>query len=209
MPVINWIPPDPTDLILAGEEMRLNALGGSVLASQLGPLQAAKVERFAGSCSPLILEIAENMLVIADDQGYAPMHPDFTPYHSRLRSRFQRSMIANNAVICTPCGAIYPFDTGLSGQLINNFVQNTARFQITGVTRDSAGATLGNCRVVMLEVARISVNGTPVVAETISDGSGNYTIEVALNTAHQGIAYKDGSPDVAGISIDTLTPAQV
>ena len=100
-------------------------------------------------------------------------------------------------------------DTGLSGLLINNFVQNTARFQITGVTRDSAGTALGTCRVVMLEVGRIAKGEMPVVAETISDGSGNYTIEVALNTAHQGIAYKDGSPDVAGISIDGLTPAQV
>lgn len=209
MPVITWLVPDPTDLVIQGEELRLNALGGSVLASQLGPLQAAKVERFAAGCSPLILEIAENGIVVAGDQGYAPMHPDFTPYHCRLRSRFQRSMIAVNAVICTPCGTIVPFDAGLSGMLINNFVQNTARWQIVGVTRDSAGTALGICRVVMLELGRIAVGEMPIVAETTSDGSGNYTIEVALNTAHQAISYKDGSPDVAGISVDSLTPAQV
>ena len=102
MPVITWLIPDPTDIVIAGEEMRLNAIGGSILASQLGPLQASKVERFAGSCSPLVLDYAETAILVADEQGYAPMHPDFTPYHCRLRSRFQRSMIAANAVICSP-----------------------------------------------------------------------------------------------------------
>lgn len=209
MPVITWLMPDPTDLVIQGEEMRLNALGGTVSASQLGPLQLAKVEKFAGGCSPLVLETAESNMVVQGDQGFAPMHPDYTPYDCRLRSRFQRSMIANNAVICTPCGTIIPMDTGLSGLLINNFVQGTERWQITGVTRDGAGAPLGNCRVVMLEVGRIAVGQAPVVAETVSDGSGNYSIEVALNGAHQAIAYLDGSPDRAGISIDALVPAQV
>lgn len=198
MPVIRNVPRDPTDLVLQGGQMRREAIASGIHAGRR-PLQMSAL--FIGYADTL-----PNILVY-DAEAYTPAHPDFTPYHARLRSPFLGSMISNNSCISTPCGAIYPHDIG--NHLMNAFTQGTSRWQIVGVTRDSAGTALGNCRVVMLEVSRIAVTGQPVVAETISDGSGNYTIEVAGNTAHQGIAYKDGSPDVAGISLDTLTPAQV
>jgi hypothetical protein len=193
MPVIIYVPPDPTDFVIQGESFRSEAV--------LQPINNVISPFLAYSGEPL------NSIIVAGLQDYPPMQPAFAVRHARLRSPFDGSMIGANAVICTPCGAVYPVDIG--NHLMDEYVGATSRWQITGVTRDNAGATLGNCRVVMLEVSRIAVGETPVVAETISDGSGNYTIEVALNTAHQGIAYKDGSPDVAGISIDTLTPAQV
>lgn len=209
MPVIRWILPDPTDLVIQGEEMRLNSLGGSVMASQLGPLQASHINQIASQWGPLILDDAENTIVIAGDETYAPMHPDFTPYDARQRSIFQRSMIAANAVLCTPCGAIVPINKGVSGRLINNFVQSTSRWLIIGVTRDGVGAALGNCAVTMMETGRVYVDGAPVVAQTISDVSGNYSVEVPLNTAYWGLAYKDDTTDGSGASINTLTPSQV
>jgi hypothetical protein len=73
-------------------------------------------------------------------------------------------------------------------------------FSITGVTRDSAGAALGTCIVHLFE--------TPTdieVAQTTSDGSGNFTFTIGNNAGYFYIvAYKAGAPDVAGTSINTL-----
>jgi hypothetical protein len=198
MPVIRNVPQDPTDLVIQGEQLRQAAISSGIHSGG-SPLQMSAL--FLNAVEP-----RANILV-EDGEAYIPAHPDFTPYHARLRSPFAGTMISNNAVISTPCGALFPMDIG--NHLMDTFTGTTSRWQITGVTRDNAGATLGNCWVAILEAGRIAKGESPLVAETISDGSGNYSVEVALNTAHQGIAYKDGSPDVAGISSNILTPTQV
>lgn len=200
MPVIRSVPQDPTDLVISGEQFRATAIQDGIHIGNAPVMTSVFFEDDEG----YILHQAP--VLVADD--LSPLTVQITPPREALRNPFAGTMIGSNIGVCTPCGAIYPH--GIGAHLMNSFfVQNSARWQIVGVTRDSAGSPLGNCRVVMLEIARIAVNGAPVVGETVSDGSGNYTIEVWGNTAHQGIAYKDGSPDVAGISIDTLTPAQV
>jgi hypothetical protein len=83
------------------------------------------------------------------------------------------------------------------------------RWFLTGTTRNSAGVALGDCRVIVLEVGRIAVQGAPVVAETVSDGAGAYSVEVPLNTAYQVLAYKEGAPAVTGATLNTVTPTQV
>jgi hypothetical protein len=97
-------------------------------------------------------------------------------------------------------------------------LQNASnRFAISGVTKDSTGAALGNCRVVCEETGRQAVGagggvvgpGSPIVGETISDGSGNYTIPVAMNIGHQLMAYKAGGTDVAGITRNDVTPTHI
>ena len=75
-----------------------------------------------------------------------------------------------------------------------------------GVTVDEARVPLGNCRVVIFDVGQLAVTGSPVVAETMSDGSGNYSVAVPGPTALQAIAYKPGSPDVAGITRADVVP---
>jgi hypothetical protein len=77
---------------------------------------------------------------------------------------------------------------------------------LIGVTKDGTGAALGGCRVVVFETGRIAKDGAPIIAETISDGSGNYSVEVPGNKAYQAIAYKPGSPDVAGVTRNDLVP---
>ncbi len=73
---------------------------------------------------------------------------------------------------------------------------------LTGVTRDSAGAALGGCVVDLFttsdDVLRFS---------TVSDASGNFSFSLPSNgwTCYL-VAYKAGSPDVAGVTVNTLTP---
>jgi hypothetical protein len=108
-----------------------------------------------------------------------------------------------NAGIATNCGAWISQDYF---PLINLFAQSNQQWVITGITKDSTGAALGNCRVVAFETGRIAKDGAPVVGETISDGSGNYSIPVPLNTIYHLVGYLPGSPDVAGSTVNKVTP---
>lgn len=74
-------------------------------------------------------------------------------------------------------------------------------FSITGVTRDSAGAALGSCVVDLFQTG-----GDIFIATTTSDGSGNFTLATPNNAGtFYLVAYKPGSPDVAGTTVNTLT----
>lgn len=70
---------------------------------------------------------------------------------------------------------------------------------ISGQTLDSNGSALANCYVEL----ELSSSGAQV-ATTISDGSGNYSFLVGNGATYQATAYKVGSPDVAGITVNTL-----
>jgi hypothetical protein len=77
------------------------------------------------------------------------------------------------------------------------------RFSISGVTRDGAGATLGNCTVHLFDSATDTE-----LDETISDASGNYAFSLGTNCGfYYLVAYKPGAPDVSGVSINTITAA--
>lgn len=194
MPVIVEPPSDPALPMILGEEKRTAILALPVLA-----------------CSPLLSGAAEpNPLaapvLIAGEQDRRPLSGSYpVPPREVLRDWPGGTMLAANAGVATPCGAWLPM---LPNEcFISRFVQSTVRWQLAGITRDATGAALGNCRVIVLEVGQQFVQGAPIVAETTSDGSGNYTIEVPRNTAYQLLCYKAGSPDVAGASVNTLTPA--
>lgn len=75
-------------------------------------------------------------------------------------------------------------------------------FAITGVTKDSTGAPLGSCPVVLFRTADNSV-----AAQTTSDGSGNYRVDASPAIPHYAVAYKAGSPDVAGTTKNNLVGA--
>lgn len=73
---------------------------------------------------------------------------------------------------------------------------------ITGVTRDSAGATLGNCTVHLFN----TINDIEI-AEMVSDATGNYSFTIDGNGQQRyAVAYLAGSPDVAGTTVNTLIP---
>jgi 3-dehydroquinate dehydratase len=73
-------------------------------------------------------------------------------------------------------------------------------FKISGITRDSTGAALASCAVHLFESA------TDIeIAQTVSDAIGQYQIVIGNNAGFFYIvAYKSGSPDVAGTTVNTL-----
>lgn len=85
-----------------------------------------------------------------------------------------------------------------------------SRYLITGVTKDQTGAVLGNCVCEAFEAVNTTNTNNPkgrLVGMTTSDANGNYSIEVySSSTATFNVdAYKAGSPDVAGTTLNTLT----
>ena len=83
-------------------------------------------------------------------------------------------------------------------------------FYFVGTTKTGAGVALANCRVTLIDVSRVSDAfysfGQPVVAQQVSDGSGNFSIQ-ARNSDHMLMAYKDGSPELGGLTRDDVIPS--
>jgi hypothetical protein len=81
------------------------------------------------------------------------------------------------------------------------------RYVISGVTYDKSGTPLGGCTVQVF-----SVETPPVLrGAAVSLANGTYSIEVTAYTVtalnFQAVAYLPGSPDVAGVTVNTLVPA--
>ena len=73
-------------------------------------------------------------------------------------------------------------------------------YKISGVTKDSTGAALGNCVVHL-----IGTTNDRLYDQITSDASGNYEFRSASPTQNfYVVAYKAGSPDVAGTTVNTL-----
>lgn len=144
--------------------------------------------------------------VMQDEDAFGPMN-SFVDGNRLAAHRSKAGILAirDNAGIATPCGMWVWSDWP---PLMQRLVFATPLWILSGTTRDSAGSVLANCRVVVFETARLAVNAAPIVAETISDGAGNYSVTVPLNTHYQAIAYLPGSPDVAGITRADVKPAQ-
>lgn len=73
-------------------------------------------------------------------------------------------------------------------------------FAITGVTRDVSGNVLGSCVVKLYRT-----DNDQMVGFTTSDASGNYRIYANTAYTYYAVAYKAGSPDVEGTTVNTLT----
>lgn len=84
-------------------------------------------------------------------------------------------------------------------------VRGVANFRISGQTLDSGGSALASCIVQLFRTGDDSL-----VAETTSDGSGNYSFTLPYNSGtFYAVAYKQGSPDVMGTTVNTLVAAQI
>jgi hypothetical protein len=190
VPIINYVPQDPTDTVIQGEQLRVagfdarpNFQGNVQILDPLGAL--GEITQDADAFLPMNQFIEINRLSIR-------------------RNRLGGFQIRNNAGICTPCGEWVSLDTS---PLLLQYQQATVHWRISGVTRDAYGAPLSGCAVWALETGRLNVGGVPVVDQETSDGSGNYALDTATNSLHQVIAYKSGP--LAGISVNTVTPTQV
>ena len=71
---------------------------------------------------------------------------------------------------------------------------------LSGITRDSSGVALGGCEVeLMLTATDVKVD------KVASDTSGNYSFKSGqYGKTYYIVAYKAGSPDVAGTTVNTL-----
>jgi hypothetical protein len=72
-------------------------------------------------------------------------------------------------------------------------------FVITGVTKDATGAALGACTVELF-----STDLDVREDKAVSDAAGVYRFYVCPTATKYLVAYKAGSPDVAGTSVNTL-----
>jgi hypothetical protein len=79
----------------------------------------------------------------------------------------------------------------------------TLNMQMSGVTRDSTGAILGNCRIFIFRTEDRSL-----VRELIADASGNWSTSMMVGGPFFIVAYHSAEP-LAGTTVDTLTPVQV
>ena len=130
-----------------------------------------------------------------------------------------------NPIITIPRGAVYR--SGLAKQItmpvlddsfgrhtsLDSFIETTRKWFVIGVTKDSVDAALGNCRVLIMQTDKVRVNidqlANPIIADVISDGSGNYSVQMNKNLPLQVMSYKTGSPDVGGVTVNTVIPTEV
>jgi len=80
----------------------------------------------------------------------------------------------------------------------------SCRFRLlSGITRDSTGAALGNVTVQVFETAT-----DRYITEVISDANGVYVIPVGIGTGpYYLVAYIAGAPDRGGTTVNTLVGA--
>lgn len=79
-------------------------------------------------------------------------------------------------------------------------------FTLTGTTVNGSGVAVPNARVIAYQSGwRYVDGGTKIIAETVSDGSGAFSM-LLRNIDYQLVAYKEGSPDLGGVSRQDVTP---
>ena len=245
--------PDPTDIVMQGEQsfMRtlmptslLDPVIGSVasvlkwswpfarngrhaeygLLNQVGPkvMSGGSVEMLPiADASPAPLPEPNTRWLAPLTNSALPagtMIPGSEPEPSRVvqgtggesaKATQPRTEILNSGLAKYAVAPVPSVDFGRRLTL-DTFRESAVRWFVSGVTKDSAGAALGTCRVVLMQANKIAVNAdanaNPVRAETTSDGSGNYSIQVSSSEPVQLIAYKAGGPDVAGVTVNTVAP---
>lgn len=75
------------------------------------------------------------------------------------------------------------------------------RSRITGITKDSTGTALGGSVVHLYRTS----DDVEVDQVTSDAGDGTYSVGAPTDDQHYAVAYKPGSPDVAGTTVNTLT----
>jgi len=207
MPIIRDTLKDPTDLVMQGEQLRAASFLTSVSGWGL----------LAGSAD--MMNTLPFLLVEAEDEEATGMIANGLIAQARLRSIENGACMSANCGIVTPTGAMVFMDYSL----ISTFVEASVLWALTGVTRDYTTQTaIAGCEVDAHEVGRLAVaagssrtfysTGNPnpgqfegnqsLVGQTISDGSGNYTIPVGTN------AFSVGPITLSDTYTITISPGQ-
>lgn len=91
---------------------------------------------------------------------------------------------------------------GQVGTVIYRSPGGFSNIALEGVSRDNVGAPLAGCRVDLCQ-------GNIIKESIVSDAGGNYRFSNPGSGPFFIIAYKPGSPDVAGATVNTLQPVVV
>lgn len=113
-----------------------------------------------------------------------------------------RSEVALSGLLNTSTASVLPFEFGQ--QVLDGPISYQV-FTLTGTTVNSLGVPVPGCRVIAYQSGLRYVGGAPIIAETISDGSGVFSM-LLRNIDYQLTAYIEGSPDRAGITKQNITP---
>lgn len=127
-------------------------------------------------------------------KGYKPCNREGVGGSIKAISQFNSNF--------TPCLIVKAID-GDEDMFFRSPAMNGVSWTLSGVTKDSAGAVLGSC-VVQLFYTLDDV----FLSHQISDPTtGVFKFQASPNAApYYMTAYKPGGPDVAGITVNTLTP---
>ena len=90
--------------------------------------------------------------------------------------------------------------SGAPGVIFRSPKFSTTNAIITGITKDSTGATLGSCVVQLFRTV-----DDVFMLESVSDGAGAYTLTAIGSGPFYIVAYKAGAPDAAGTTVNTLS----
>jgi hypothetical protein len=189
--MILGVPQEPTDLVIEGEQLR-----------QESYVQATDPARsvMAGFQTQTLLSFAAPVL---DEEDYfPPMNNLVATVDARVSSVVGQGVRANAGVACTS-GAWLPVRANeCLAQTMSARPGAWTRYSLTGVSRDSSGAALATCTVKVF----LTGNDTKQF-ETVSDASGNWSIDVGANPGpFYFVEYKTGAPDRAGTSLNTNVP---
>lgn len=135
----------------------------------------------ARGASPLLIRPASLV-------AYYPVGGDASPEPDRWKNRYDLTL--GNAPTKAEHPRLYPPNTGWQLDGIPLF--------IVGITRDNVGNPLGGCTV-----KRFRTSDDVLLSSTTSDGSGNYSLPGDTSPSYL-VAYKAGSPDVAGVTVNTI-----
>ena len=97
----------------------------------------------------------------------------------------------------------------MAGPVVLDRPASSVRWIVSGTTRDSTGAALAGCRVVLLDASRLTQDSTMSVVDTMISANvptGGFTFEVPGGGDFWIIAYLPGSPDRAGATLHPITP---
>ena len=102
----------------------------------------------------------------------------------------------------SPCLTVKAID-GDEDMFFRSPVMQGVSWNIAGITKDSTGAVLGSCTVHLFYTGP-----DQFISATTSDSStGAYSFKIGPTAGpFYVVAYKAGSPDVAGTTVNTLTP---
>jgi hypothetical protein len=117
-----------------------------------------------------------------------------------------RREVKDSGLLKVIMAAQLPEEFGRAIQLLYPPQQSYQEFTLTGTTISETLVPVGDCRVIAYQSGwRYVEGGTKIIAETVSDGSGNFTL-LLRNIDYQLIAYKEGAPDLGGLTRQDVTP---